>query len=151
MSLESGVVQLRNTLIARNAYGPGGAPLPQTNGLPPAPDGQGSDLFGQFTSQGYNLIGKVDGSTGVAAGTNGDQAGSASEPIDPLLGPLAENGGRTPTHSLLPGSPAIDSGKSFGRRKDQRGSQRPYDFKTTPKAPGGDKADIGSFELHPYD
>lgn len=30
--------------------------------------------------------------------------------IDPLLGPLADNGGPTPTHALLPRSPAIDAG-----------------------------------------
>jgi CSLREA domain-containing protein len=30
--------------------------------------------------------------------------------IDPMLGPLADNGGPTPTHVPLPGSPAIDAG-----------------------------------------
>ena len=30
--------------------------------------------------------------------------------IDPLLGPLADNGGPTQTHALLAGSPAIDAG-----------------------------------------
>ncbi|MCA9123215.1 MAG: DUF11 domain-containing protein [Planctomycetaceae bacterium] len=30
--------------------------------------------------------------------------------IDPLLGPLGNHGGSTPTHTLLPGSPAIDVG-----------------------------------------
>ncbi len=30
--------------------------------------------------------------------------------VDPLLGPLADNGGPTLTHALLPGSPAIDAG-----------------------------------------
>lgn len=30
--------------------------------------------------------------------------------IDPLIGPLADNGGTTPTHALLPGSPALDAG-----------------------------------------
>ena len=30
--------------------------------------------------------------------------------VDPLLGPLAWNGGPTHTHALLPGSPALDSG-----------------------------------------
>ena len=29
---------------------------------------------------------------------------------DPLLGPLADNGGPTKTHALLPGSPALDAG-----------------------------------------
>ncbi len=30
--------------------------------------------------------------------------------VDPLLGPLADNGGSTRTHALLPGSPALDAG-----------------------------------------
>ncbi|MEM9352643.1 MAG: choice-of-anchor Q domain-containing protein [Planctomycetota bacterium] len=30
--------------------------------------------------------------------------------FDPFLGPLQDNGGPTPTHALLPGSPAIDAG-----------------------------------------
>ena len=30
--------------------------------------------------------------------------------VDPLLGPLADNGGPTLTHALLPGSPAINAG-----------------------------------------
>ena len=31
---------------------------------------------------------------------------------DPMLGPLQDNGGITPTHALLPGSPAIDHGNN---------------------------------------
>ncbi len=45
--------------------------------------------------------------------------------IDPLLGPLADNGGPTQTHALLLGSPAIDAGDpSFTPPPDvdQRGS-----------------------------
>jgi hypothetical protein len=33
---------------------------------------------------------------------------------NPQLGPLADNGGRTQTHALLPGSPAIDAGSLIG-------------------------------------
>ena len=41
---------------------------------------------------------------------------------DPLLGPLADNGGPTKTHALLPGSPAIDNGTGAGATAtDQRG------------------------------
>ncbi|MEN1728062.1 MAG: choice-of-anchor Q domain-containing protein [Pseudomonadota bacterium] len=42
---------------------------------------------------------------------------------DPLLGPLAGNGGPTFTHALLPGSPAIDAGTAgtFAPDTDQRG------------------------------
>ena len=45
--------------------------------------------------------------------------------INPLLGPLADNGGPTQTHALLPGSPAIDAGdpriQQFLNEYDQRG------------------------------
>ncbi|MEM7314726.1 MAG: choice-of-anchor Q domain-containing protein, partial [Planctomycetota bacterium] len=44
--------------------------------------------------------------------------------VDPMLGPLAENGGLTPTHALLPGSPAIDAGADetpYADSADQRG------------------------------
>ena len=45
---------------------------------------------------------------------------------DPLLGPLADNGGATLTHVLLPGSPAIDSGDDVAcPASDQRDVSRP--------------------------
>jgi CSLREA domain-containing protein len=64
---------------------------------------------------------------------------------DPLLGPLQDNGGPTPTHALLPGSPAIDKGNSFGLTTDQRGLTRPVDISSISNASDG--ADIGAFEL----
>ncbi len=66
---------------------------------------------------------------------------------DPLLGPLADNGGPTRTMALRPGSPAIDKGASFGLLTDQRGAPRPFDFATVGNAGGGDGSDIGAFEL----
>jgi predicted outer membrane repeat protein len=66
---------------------------------------------------------------------------------DPLLGPLADNGGPTLTHALLPGSPAIDQGKSFGQTTDQRGEPRPFNFPAIANANGGDGSDIGAFEV----
>jgi len=48
--------------------------------------------------------------------------------IDPQLGPLQDNGGRTKTMGLLPGSSAIDTGANIGTQiTDQRGSQRLVD------------------------
>src|SRR5262249_11183309 len=56
---------------------------------------------------------------------------------DPLLGPLADNGGPALTMALLPGSPAIDAGISInGVTTDQRGVPRPQ----------GIAPDIGAFE-----
>ena len=56
---------------------------------------------------------------------------------DPMLGPLADNGGSTMTHSLLPDSPAIDiiPAESCTATTDQRGEPR--------LAP----CDIGAFEF----
>jgi hypothetical protein len=53
-----------------------------------------------WSSGGHNL--DRDGSCGLDAST--DLAN-----VDPLLGPLQDNGGPTPTHALLRGSPAIDA------------------------------------------
>ncbi|MGC1320748.1 MAG: choice-of-anchor Q domain-containing protein [Candidatus Udaeobacter sp.] len=57
---------------------------------------------GAITSLGYNIA--SDNGGGVLTGP-GDQIN-----IDPMLGPLQDNGGPTFTHALLPGSPAIDTG-----------------------------------------
>lgn len=64
---------------------------------------------------------------------------------NPLLGPLADNGGPTLTHALLPGSPAIDAGSPDcpPPDTDQRGFTRPEDG-------NGDSiavCDIGAYEL----
>ena len=63
---------------------------------------------------------------------------------DPRLAPLADNGGPTKTHALLPGSPAIDAGSNVANQDtDQRGDGHP---RTSGKAP-----DIGAFEVQPSD
>jgi CSLREA domain-containing protein len=61
---------------------------------------------------------------------------------DPLLDPLADNGGPTDTHALLAGSPALDAGDNATcLATDQRGVTRP-------QGPG---CDIGAFETTPED
>ncbi len=61
---------------------------------------------------------------------------------NPELGPLADNGGPTPTHALQPDSPALDKGNSsVGPTTDQRGVARPQ----------GAASDIGSFEVEVAD
>lgn len=69
---------------------------------------------------------------------------------DPLIAPLANNGGRNQTHALLSTSPALDQGHSFGTGTDQRGLgfARIIDSKMITNARGGDGADIGTFEAH---
>ena len=90
----------------------------------------GPDVDGTVTSLGHNLIGNTAGSTGF--GTIGDLLNVA-----PNLGPLADNGGPTKTHTLLAGSPAIDAANTAALpATDQRGVARPQ----------GSAADIGAVE-----
>lgn len=93
------------------------------------------DVAGSFTSLGGNLIGNSTGGFGF---TSEDLTGVAGAPLDPLLAPLADNGGPTWTRALLPGSPAIDSGRNTAApNTDQRG---------LPRIICG-AADIGAFEV----
>ncbi|MBL8131794.1 MAG: hypothetical protein JNL42_08040 [Anaerolineae bacterium] len=74
---------------------------------------------------------------------NGVSVGNVSG--DPLLSPLADNGGTTLTHALLTGSPAIDAGSSallpIGVITDQRGAFFPRIVSTS--------VDIGAVESCP--
>ena len=87
-----------------------------------------------FASGGYNLIGEGNA---LAAFTNNDQTYVNS----PRLAPLADNGGRTLTHALLPGSGAIDRGHPIyvPSEFDQRGA--PF-----ARVHNG-RVDVGAFEL----
>ncbi len=106
--------------------------------------GGGNDVDGAFTSNGYNLIGTADHSSGFTA--TGDQIGTDAAKLDAKIGVLQNNGGLTDTMSLLINSPAIDQGKSFGLTTDQRGFLRPQDNLAINNAIGGDGSDIGAFE-----
>jgi CSLREA domain-containing protein len=131
ISISSGTVNSKNTIIAKNT-------------APHSPD-----VFGALTSQGYNLFGDESGAS--IAATTGDKLGTAGSAIDPLLGPLQDNGGPTKTQALLYGSPAIDQGKYSGSSTDQRGYARPVDLSTVSNASGGDGNDIGAYEVQPND
>ena len=69
----------------------------------------GPDVVGTFASQGNNLIGKTDGSSGWVGS---DLTGTIAQPLNPLLAPLGNYGGPTQTMALLPGSPAIGAGSN---------------------------------------
>ncbi len=88
-------------------------------------------------SQGYNLI-QHNGCT-ITGDTTGNLIG-----VDPMVGPVADNGGPTPTRQLFIGSPARDaanpaapgSGGTACEATDQRGVARPV----------GARCDIGAIE-----
>ncbi len=99
---------------------------------------------GGVSSDGYNLIGNRGTLTFQSPG---DQSGTSANPLDPLLSPLALNGGTTPTHALRFGSPALDQGINFGYVLDQRGTgfPRPVDLPIA-NPTGGDGSDVGAYE-----
>jgi hypothetical protein len=122
VSVGSGALQAKNTIIAGNGFG--------TN-----------DCVGTLTSQGYNLLQST-----VGALITGDVTGNIYG-VDPILGPLQDNGGPTTTRALLTGSPAIDHGTADGLFTDQRGAPRP--FVATGAQHPGDGSDIGAYEFEP--
>ena len=101
-------------------------------------DGKGQDIFGELISHGYNLIQQSSGATIHNDGFGKDIIGFPAK-----LGRLQKNGGPTPTHALLPGSPALDqipltACHVNGITTDQRGFARPD---------GKEQAcDIGAYE-----
>jgi hypothetical protein len=89
---------------------------------------------GRPTSNGYNIESPGD-TCGFDQLT--DQVNVSADDLN--LGPLADNGGGTQTHALLPGSVAIDAipADMCEVTEDQRGVDRPQ----------GDACDVGAFEL----
>ena len=128
-------ITLRNTIVARNNLSGGQ---------------NGPDVVGSVTSQGHNLIGVADSSsTGFSNGVNGDQVGTTAAPLDPKLGPLADNGGPTLTHALLAGSPALDAGNN-SLAKDANNDTLTTDQRGVGRFGGaGHVVDIGAYEYHP--
>jgi hypothetical protein len=111
-----GTMTLSNTIVARNS-------------ATTKPDASGS-----FTSEGNNLIGDTTGSSGWGT--------SDLQNVNPLLGPLQNNGGPTDTHALLPDSPAVDAANSTTcPLTDQRGETR-----KDGDGNGTTVCDIGAFE-----
>ena len=87
-----------------------------------------NDTAGWVNSLGFNLV-TIPNSSGWIS--------SDLLSVTPNLGPLQDNGGPTPTHALLAGSPAINAGTSVGAPAyDQRGVPRPQ----------GGAVDIGALE-----
>jgi hypothetical protein len=127
-----GSVTLENTIIAGNTAANG---LGDTTGAPTP----GPDVDGAVTSNGHNLLGNAAEATGFTG--PGDLIGA-----NPMLAPLADNGGPTKTMELLPGSDATDAGVAAGATLDQRGMPRTVDDPGVPNEATSDGTDIGAFE-----
>jgi hypothetical protein len=100
--------------------------------------GTAADFSGNFTTASHNFLGDGTGSNLAPANpdAHGNIVGSSAQPLNPMLGPLANNGGPTLTMALLAGSPCLNAGTANGApATDQRGVVR-----DTPP-------DIGAFEL----
>ena len=103
------------------------------------------DCNGTLLTQHYNLVGTISGC--ILENSQGyDLLG-----VDPLLGPLADNGGATLTHALQAGSPAIDTANPLGCRDSQSqlfySDQRSYVRQWDGNGDGIARCDIGAYEF----
>jgi hypothetical protein len=125
----SGPVTLRSSIVAGNSDSAG------------IPDLTGGGRGGLTVAN--SLIGNNEGTDLTATGptardASGNIIGSAASPVDPMLGPLQDNGGPTQTLYLLPGSPALGNGSNpLHLATDQRG---------LPRVSGG-VVDMGAYEF----
>jgi len=121
---------LTSTIVASNTHDFG-------DGTPDDITAESEDFTVDADSS-FNLIGDANAGGGLTDGQNNNIVGA-----DPLLEPLADNGGPTLTHAIPQNSPAVDAGAAFSALEtDQRGS--PFDRFV------GDDPDIGAFEWAPF-
>jgi hypothetical protein len=135
VSFSGGTLTMSNTVIARNFATGAAAP----------PDLRAAVAGGSLN----NFVGVGDASlTGLANGAGGNQVGTAAAPLNPLLGPLQNNGtapGTAPallTEKPLPGSPLVNAGNNAAAAAltaDERGFLRVV----------GAGVDIGAVEFQP--
>lgn len=128
----NGTLTLGNTIVAGNT-GTSGNPEIRVQG-------------GTVTSAGYNLIGD---NAGDSTNTNISITYQPTDirDVSPLLGALQNNGGTTPTHALLPRSPAVDAG--LNALATEAFDQRGVGFPRIRDGNGDGTAivDIGAFEV----
>ena len=123
-------VAILNSIVAKNTAN-------NPNRASNAPNDLVADCFGRLLSRGHNLFGSVNGCT-ITDDTATNIIG------DPLLLPLAGNGGPTATYAVPSGSPALNAGNPAApgsggnacEASDQRGIIRPQ----------GTACEIGAYE-----
>lgn len=117
-----------------------------------SPDCWASNASGLLSYR-NNIIGELNANCDIGDYNSGDLTGNIlygppGNPIDPGLGPLADNGGPTLTYAIAPGSIAIDgvvAGSPLTCSSDQREAPRPADG----NGDGTAICDIGAFEYIP--
>ena len=145
---DAGTTTLKNTIVAGNFNEDG-------------PTDAADDISGTVdVASSFNLIG-TGGAGGLTNGVNNNQVGVA----DAGLGSLANNGGTTQTHALLPTSVAVEAGSNANLPADtfdldgdvntaetlpvdQRGTGFPR-VADSQDVDAVQTVDIGAFELHP--
>ena len=135
-----------NSTITANinlGYDPGAGVHAVTNLI----DLESSILFGNL--KGSSVPADLDTTSATAVFGSGNIIGAHDGEVpedtrtaNPLLGPLTDNGGRSHTHALRAGSPAINGGNNYS------------DFVNDQRGPGfarviGPGPDIGAFEFDP--
>ena len=133
-----GTITIEGTTITANVGANGGGIRATSNGggrltiensiVAANSDAAAPDISGELISR-YSLIGDNTGATITDSG--GNLIGTGNSPIDPMLGPLADNGGATLSHAPLSGSPVIDAGSgpvAFYRFEEISGFQPAEDL-----------------------
>ena len=119
-------VNLANTIVTNDVRGPSSSPIP-------------GDISGTVTAN--NSLIQIIRPTTLSATSANNITG-----VDPLLGPLANNGGPTQTMALLPGSPAIDKGIN-SLAVDSQGAPLTTDQRGASYLRKVGTVDIGAFEV----
>jgi hypothetical protein len=107
---------------------------------------QGANITGVVETASHNLIGDAASAGGIQNGVNGNIVG-----VNPLLGPLRDNGGLTMTHALRLGSPAINAGDNCVLAENGCGFTHPALTTDQRGMPRNGTVDIGAFERQAVD
>ncbi len=132
--IDESTVTVSNSIVYGNVVGASSTP---------------DDISGLLhPSSSHSLIGDAATAGGLINGIGGNLVGS-----DPFLGPLADNGGPTLSHMLLPGSPAIDAGNN-ALALNQQFAPLSWDQRGNPEARivnqgSGANVDLGATEVQP--
>lgn len=107
-------------------------------------------VFGAIAAR-FSLIG--DNTAAMLTNNGGNMIGTSGAPVNPQLDLLGDYGGRTFTHRLRPGNPAIDAGDPTAVAGagtvplyDQRGAG-PFYRVFDRDGSSGERIDIGAYEL----